>query len=218
MNGTKKQLVVTFDVTGTLRFLSHMESYVMLQRALIRTELPIAWSEGFNPRPRMTLPLPRTTGLETRLDRLCVLLGPESDVEASAACDILAAQLPVGCVLTEAQIESAPCSWQPVAAEYHVRLVPQTGVQEDVSAVLRRIEAADTWVIDRVTAPGKKSKTLDARPFLEQMRLDGDTLRLTCRITQQGSLKVPELLSIFQLTPDRYEEPIIRFAAQWRCN
>lgn len=38
-----------FQVTGVLKFLSHLDLLKMFNRALLRAELPAAYSEGFNP-------------------------------------------------------------------------------------------------------------------------------------------------------------------------
>lgn len=40
--------------TGNLRFISHLDWLRMLQRAIMRAQLPIAYSQGFNPTPRMS--------------------------------------------------------------------------------------------------------------------------------------------------------------------
>ena len=56
---------------GELRFISHLDWLRMLQRAIIRAKLPIAYSQGFNPSQRMSFgaALPMfTEGLEEYLD------------------------------------------------------------------------------------------------------------------------------------------------------
>jgi len=62
---------LTVQKQGSLRFISHLDWLRMLQRAIFRAGLPIAYSQGFNPTPRMSFgpALPMfTEGLEEYLD------------------------------------------------------------------------------------------------------------------------------------------------------
>ena len=65
-------LVVRFKIEGRLRFLSHVETLKLFQRACARAGLQVRYSEGFNPRPRLSLPLPRPVGVESQDELLCV--------------------------------------------------------------------------------------------------------------------------------------------------
>ena len=55
--------VFTFSVTGDLRFISHRDTLRLLQRAVARADLPVRFSEGYNPHPRIAIPLPRPVGV-----------------------------------------------------------------------------------------------------------------------------------------------------------
>ncbi|HHY14975.1 MAG TPA: DUF2344 domain-containing protein, partial [Firmicutes bacterium] len=43
-----------FSVGGEVRFLSHLDLLRTMERALRRSGLPIAYSEGYSPRPKMS--------------------------------------------------------------------------------------------------------------------------------------------------------------------
>lgn len=49
---------VTFTKLGTLKYISHLDLQRAIHRMLMRSELPIAYSEGFNPHPRLNIALP----------------------------------------------------------------------------------------------------------------------------------------------------------------
>ncbi len=49
---------VCFTKTGKLKYISHLDLQRAIHRMLIRSELPIAFSEGFNPHPRLNIALP----------------------------------------------------------------------------------------------------------------------------------------------------------------
>ncbi|MBN2271219.1 MAG: DUF2344 domain-containing protein, partial [Sedimentisphaerales bacterium] len=58
-------MLLKFRIWGNLRFLSHAETMKVFQRACARAGLDVAHTEGFNPRPRLSLPLPRSVGVES---------------------------------------------------------------------------------------------------------------------------------------------------------
>ena len=60
---TRYRVAVEFSIEGDLRFLSHHNTMKMLERCMVRAKLPIRYSQGFNPQPRFSLPLPRPVGV-----------------------------------------------------------------------------------------------------------------------------------------------------------
>lgn len=44
---------IRYSKGGEIKFISHLDHMRVLERALRRAELPIAYSQGFNPRPRI---------------------------------------------------------------------------------------------------------------------------------------------------------------------
>ena len=69
-------MLVKFRIWGNLRFLSHAETMSVFQRACVRAGIPVRHSEGFNPRPRMSLPLPRSVGVESDDELLVLVVSP----------------------------------------------------------------------------------------------------------------------------------------------
>jgi radical SAM-linked protein len=49
---------VCFTKLGKLKYISHLDLQRALTRMLVRSGLPIAYSEGFNPHPRLNIALP----------------------------------------------------------------------------------------------------------------------------------------------------------------
>ena len=49
---------VVFTKTGTLRYISHLDLQRAIARLLVRSGLPIVYTEGFNPHPRLNIALP----------------------------------------------------------------------------------------------------------------------------------------------------------------
>lgn len=49
---------VTFTKLGTLQYISHLDLQRAVARMLIRSQLPLGYTEGFNPHPRLNIALP----------------------------------------------------------------------------------------------------------------------------------------------------------------
>lgn len=49
---------VCFTKLGNLKYISHLDLQRAIHRTLVRSGLPIAYSEGFNPHPRLNIALP----------------------------------------------------------------------------------------------------------------------------------------------------------------
>lgn len=59
-----------FEKVGTARFISHLDLMRLFQRAFKRAGLPLTHTQGFNPRPSVSIALPLSLGAES----LCELL------------------------------------------------------------------------------------------------------------------------------------------------
>ena len=98
-SGEEKRTVYRclFDKTGLFRFVSHLDMQLHLQRALVRSGLPVSFSEGFNPKPRLRFALPIMLGAESLQDILEVELAV--DLDPDTVFKTLAPVLPPGMIL-----------------------------------------------------------------------------------------------------------------------
>ena len=59
------KILVRFSKAGKVRFTSHRDVARIWERALRRVALPVAYSEGFSPRPKVSYGLALPTGYES---------------------------------------------------------------------------------------------------------------------------------------------------------
>lgn len=69
-----------FEKTGNARYISHLDLMRLFQRAFKRAGLPLKHTQGFNPRPSVSIALPLSLGVESR----CELL--DFDLEIPVDC------------------------------------------------------------------------------------------------------------------------------------
>lgn len=56
---------IWFDKTGDARYISHLDLMRSFTRAIRRAEIPLWFTEGFNPRPYMQFALPLSLGMQS---------------------------------------------------------------------------------------------------------------------------------------------------------
>ena len=112
-------VLVKFGISGNLRFLSHAETVSVFQRACVRAGIKLRYSRGFNPRPKLSLPLPRPVGVVSDDDLLCLCIETSaSSFDAEGLKAELSSQLPAGCELLSVRAVEGKRPPQPVSARY----------------------------------------------------------------------------------------------------
>jgi radical SAM-linked protein len=227
-------LTVKFRLRGALRFLSHAETLRVFQRACVRAGINIQYSKGFNPRPKMSLPLPRPVGVESDDELLAIRICKDvraqehkstSDVYEPGGEDIctfvmdkLSEQLPEGCELLSVNIARTNTSFQPRSATYILSVRPEY-LDEDLWARIERLLASKSLDIQRlVDRKNSKSRKIDIRAFLKSIKIDGLDIIVECNISQAGSIRIEEILKLLELDESKLASPIRRTNVQWQSN
>ena len=81
---------IRFDKFGRIRFTSHRDVARAWERSLRRSRLPVAYSEGFSPRPRLRFGLALATAHESCGEYLDVDLFPGTLASGDVDLDVLA--------------------------------------------------------------------------------------------------------------------------------
>ncbi len=202
-----------FAVEDDLRYLSHRDEWRMFSRALVRARWPLAYSEGFNPRPRLTLALPRTVGMTSTCELALVALRTAQDPQT--LYNALSATLPAGCGLKRLIAPAPPGTPHPLAATYELTLDPA-----DVATLQTRtpqLLARDTLVIQREHGPKKPTRPLDVRPFIKTLEIDAavPALRMTLQFVDQRTARPAELIRELELPATKYIHRLRRVQIQW---
>lgn len=143
---------------GRLRFSSHRDFQRALERALRRADVPMAYSAGFHPHPKISFANAAPTGTASEAEY--VELGLSAHCDTDALCAALNSSLPDGLdVLQVVQAGPTALADRLDASEWLVVLpgLPVDAVQKAVAAFLSHDEVP----VQRLTKNGPR--TLDAR-------------------------------------------------------
>lgn len=143
-----------FSKQGRIRFTSQRDVARMWERALRRADLPMAYTEGFNPRPQLSFGLALPTGAESLAEYVDVALDPEratdQGIDPATLPDLLDGLLPDGLHVEEAvPVERSKDSLQQMvtSCSWTMRIA---GVDRDgLAAMVSALLAADTVPITR---------------------------------------------------------------------
>jgi len=223
-------LVLKFRIGGSLRFLSHAQMLRVFQRACVRAGLKIQYSQGFNPRPRLSLPLPRPVGIASDDELLCLRIRKDTSPQKHKStrtegiydlCTFVKAQLteqiPQGCELLSVSIAESNTSFQPSSATY-VLSARQEYLNEELKATIKRLLASESLSLERqIDSKKSRIKNIDVRRFLKSIELDGNSIIVECKIDSTGSIRVEEILKLLELDDvEKLALPIRRTNVQWQ--
>ncbi len=195
-----QRLRFTFAVDGPLRYIAVLDRGRLWERLLRRAGLPLAYSQGFNPHPRVQFADALPLGYASLCERVDVFLQ-----EAMSPGEALArtrAQSPEGLTILSAEevpLKAPPLQGLVRAAVYCVEAwasEPTDVVKERIARLL----AAPT--LPR-TRPGR-GQVYDLRPLIEAIDYTAGeegrhTLMMRLRCGSQGSGRPEEVLSALEL-------------------
>ncbi|MEN6386973.1 MAG: TIGR03936 family radical SAM-associated protein [Phycisphaerales bacterium] len=205
-----------YKVQGNVRFLSHQEAFRAVGRALIRSGLNLVYSQGYNPHLKMSLPLPKSVGLESEDELFYVQVADEQFSEKEIYKN-LTAQLPEGFTLTELAIHNGRVSFKPTEVEYLVGMSDEE--IKNVSAVIdnlnAQLTAGEKILIDRIVDEEGNIKIVDVAQFLKSFEKTHEGVKVVCLITDRGTVRPDEIIKLLGLRPERLGISMIRKRVAW---
>ncbi|MCW3489231.1 TIGR03936 family radical SAM-associated protein [Dethiobacter alkaliphilus] len=190
------RLWIKFTKESPLRFLSHLDLMRAWQRAIRRARLPVAYSAGFNPHPKMSFASALAVGITSEAEYLDIQFTESLGEEQLTA---LQKALPQGMAMTgwrEVQ-DNAPALMALIrAAEWLVPL-PQDGLPQLQQKIEQVLQASELTV----TREGKKGvKTVDIRPMIYGLHVD-EKERLVMLLASggEGGVRPREVLGLLDV-------------------
>lgn len=205
---------IRFSKAGKVRFTSHRDVARLFERAMRKLRLPVAYSEGFSPRPKLSFGLALTVAHESDAEYLDVELTEHPDIEDLPRA--LSACLPDGIVVDAvAELEPGVESLQQAITSCTWRLEVLGAPPAEVTAAVAETLAATELPLERV----RKGKTTiaDVRPAILELEVVGpmgDGVELHAHLaTSPVSLRPAELVAVLGI--EGLEEGRVRRTHQW---
>jgi radical SAM-linked protein len=183
-----QRLRLRYAKRGRLRFASHRDFQRALERALRRSGVPMAYSAGFNPHPKISYANAAPTGAASEAEY--VELGLRERRDPAEVLTTLDAALPPGLDIVD-MVEAGPgaLAERLQGSHWQIRL---PGVPADLlAAAVEALLAADEVPVERLTKNGRR--TVDARSALVRagVRTDAGPAAATQEQAGRGSSPDP---------------------------
>ncbi|MFM7067922.1 MAG: TIGR03936 family radical SAM-associated protein [Actinomycetes bacterium] len=201
---------VRYSKFGKVRFLSHRDLARAIERSVRLAGLPVAYSEGFSPRPRLHFGLALSTGYESDAEYFDVDVLPEQGAIGAVEelPDRLAQCLPPGVTATRAvSLEPGTPSLQEAVTScaWRFELGPMNdGRATEIAADVAALLAADEFVVE-LERKGKQVHE-DLRPLIVELSFErtaaGNGVVYAELGTKPRSVRPAELLAAFRSQPE----------------
>jgi radical SAM-linked protein len=192
------RLRLTHTKTGPLIYIGNLDLVTLWERAARRAQLPLSYSKGFHPQPKLQIAAPLPLGYSSRCEVMDMRLDEERDAEEAVGA--LQAALPPGIQILRSETVAAelpPLPSMVLAVKYEVSLA--SDAESQLEDRLERLLAAESLLRQR------RGKEYDLRPLIEDLRLehrDGVSAVLRMRLTARpGATGRPdEVLAALQVS------------------
>src|SRR3972149_1735553 len=184
-----QRLRIRFGRGEEIKFISHLDIMRLWDRAFHRAHIPLAYSEGFNPHPKMSLAAPLAVGLTSEAELMDVFVA--RTVTPHWFTSALTQQLPPGITILgvfQAALTLPSLQSQVRYADYRVQLdADEAKDTEKAVSALRAMERLP-WQHRRDTG----QRSYDLRALISDLRVvsiteSGCTLEMKLRCDSGGS-------------------------------
>ncbi|MCA9950060.1 MAG: TIGR03936 family radical SAM-associated protein [Anaerolineales bacterium] len=167
-----QRLRLTFRKVGPTRFIGHLDLARTLERSLNRAGIPIAYSQGFNRRPRMALAVALPLGYTSDSELADIWLA-EAMQPAQAQAQLMSRIAP-GLEIVAVQeipIKEPSLETLTVSAAYVISFLDSQDV-EDLQSKIDTILDSETIICERKQGRKGKIKQYNLRPLILDLALD----------------------------------------------
>jgi len=190
------KLRVQYAKRGRARFASHRDFGRAFERALRRADIPMAFSSGFSPHPRISYANASPTGAATEAEYL--ELGLAAFREPDAVRDALNAAMPDGLVIVKVVVAGPGALADRLTASVWRVDLPEAD-ESELAAAVAGLLAAESFEVQRMTKTGLR--TFDVRSAVRSLTASANGFDLVSAIGEPLVRPDDVLTALRQLEP-----------------
>ncbi|WP_456408893.1 TIGR03960 family B12-binding radical SAM protein [Caldithrix abyssi] len=197
---------VQFTKEGYASFLSHLDMLRIFERAFRRAKIEVAYSEGFNPRPKISFAQPLALGVQSVAEYFDVEIKGGFNGRLAEKLNPL---LPEGLKIVHAhQIHEKVRSLSEAIdiTEYEIVVLDQNVDLAEVDRRLRKMRRAVSIVMQKRVKG--QLKPVNVRPYVDEIRRRGKRILIKVRTIERRSLRINDFARL--IFPNNEAIKIIR--------
>ena len=147
-----KTVRITFRKAGRLQYISHLDLQRSMSRIIARAGLPVWYTKGFNPHPKLVFGMPLPVGVESECELLDLRL--DRDIPDEAVRDMLNAKLTDElCVL---EINAPVAKFVDIAAADYSMMLKFEGASADMAERMAELLTTAPLIITKKSKSGER--------------------------------------------------------------
>ncbi|MFP4456359.1 MAG: TIGR03936 family radical SAM-associated protein [Clostridia bacterium] len=186
---------IKFSKKGKQKYISHRDMHKVINRIIIRAQMPVAYSEGYNPHQKISFSSPLELGVESLAEYLDLELTKE--MLPNKIVEILNANSTKGIEFYKAKehVIGAPklMAWIETA-DYIVTDIEDNKIDELKLAIGKILEREEIIVEKRRR---RRVIKINIRSYIHNIELKDNQLSVRLQTGQRGNFKISQFTEIF---------------------
>ncbi|MFH1368609.1 MAG: TIGR03960 family B12-binding radical SAM protein [Elusimicrobiota bacterium] len=177
-----------FGRTGPARFISHLEQIEVFRRLIRRTGLPMIFTGGFHPQPRISFGPPNSVGYESRSEYIEVELSrkvPPEEIRSAVAKSV-----PAGYELLS--VKNVPVMFPSLESLVNLAMYE---INADAAPQKTEDFLKQTEIIVEKTKKNAVQR-INARPLIKELRSENGATTLLLRFGPKGNVKPEKIIQL----------------------
>ena len=178
-------LRLKFKKVGSLQYISHLDLVRTMSKIITRAKLPLWYTEGFNPKPKMIFAAPLSIGTESVCEFLDIRLiddVPAEEVKARLNANMTDEMQVIEAYYTEDKLTDL--KWLSYSID-----IKTDGASDELARTCENALLKDKVLITKKAKPREEAPVIDIRPLIKsvQVSCNGDTLHLDAVLSADAS-------------------------------
>lgn len=158
-------LRIKFKKVGSLQYISHLDLVRTMHKIIIRSKLPLWYTEGFNPKPKMIFAAPLSIGTESMCEFMDVRLIddiPAEEIKSRLNSNMTDEMQVIDAYYTEKKMTEL--KWLAYSID-----VSTVGASAELADKCRELLLGDEVLVAKKAKPREEPKTVDIRPLIKSV-------------------------------------------------
>ena len=194
----ENRVEISYAKRGTAKYFGHLELVNIFIRALRRAGLPVKFSQGFHPKPKISFHDPLPVGMESEKNLFCLTL--KKAIDKQKMISSLNMQLPEGLLILGCRTVAAKSI--PVLDKTALYMI-SISENEYSHQKLKEFNDAPEWIFHQITRKGRKKQVDLKEIVLNMKRLSSTKLKLHLNVIPGMRVRPGDVIaSIFDFSDD----------------
>ena len=157
-----------FKKVGSLQYISHLDLVRTMNKIITRAKLPLWYTEGFNPKPKMIFAAPLSIGTESVCEFMDLRLVddlPAEEVKARLNANMTDEMQVIDAYYTNDKLTDL--KWLSYSID-----VTTDGASEELAARCREVLLGESVFVTKKAKPREEAPTVDIRPLIKDIRAE----------------------------------------------